>query len=77
MGGLWECSCCGGVVSEARPPERCSECGTAGTFFAAEPDYTHALDAEDSVLLTAWLQAIRAERRERSPRRRADRRSAP
>jgi hypothetical protein len=79
MSGVWECSACGGVANEVRRPERCSECGTAGSFFPAESDDTHALDAEDNVLRIIWRQAMREGRGRNSPtpRSRESRRTLP
>lgn len=70
MSCLWECGECGGVVAEDRRPERCLECGTAGTFFAAEPDERHPLSEEDSMLHVAWLRAIHEANERMKPSRR-------
>ncbi len=58
MSCSWECGECGGVVDGEGRPERCLECGTAGTFFPSEPDERHVLHEEDTMLHIAWLRAI-------------------
>jgi hypothetical protein len=60
MSSLWECSECGGFVETAARPDRCFECGTAGTLFPTDADGTLSLDADDRFFhRAAWLRALR------------------
>jgi hypothetical protein len=54
----WECSECGGYVGGSRPPDVCSECGTAGVIFApVDIDEATGCGSDAGGLKAVWLRA--------------------
>jgi hypothetical protein len=64
---FWECSECGGVTEQPKPPDRCAECGTAGVVLVPGGAYDGDVDSEEmraSCVVSdgdspAWARACR------------------